>query len=103
MGIKYLDGAMVPRAARRHVDHRCEPRVDADAQKAVAWLRGRRHDVALVNLSASGAMFTFRLIPHIGETIRLELGGHGAVEARVCWVRDGKVGVSFVTPLQCVE
>ncbi|QNM82047.1 PilZ domain-containing protein [Sphingomonas sabuli] len=103
MGIKYLDGAMVPRAVARHVDHRCEPRVDTPAQAAVVWLRGRRHPVQLLNLSASGAMFTFRLIPHIGETIRIELSGHGDVSARVCWVRDGHVGVSFAAPLACAE
>jgi len=48
-----------------------------------------------MNLSASGAMLIFSLIPYIGETIRLELAGRGQVSANVCWVRDGKIGVSF--------
>lgn len=103
MASKYLDGSMVPRTVTRRVDHRCEPRVDAQPQTATVWLRGRKHVVPLINLSSSGAMLMFRLIPHIGETIRLQLGEHGKVSARVCWVRDGKIGVTFAAPLQCVE
>jgi hypothetical protein len=66
----------------------------------VLEIRGRKHVVQLVNVSASGAMVTFRLIPQIGETIRLQLIGHGLVDGRVCWVRDGKIGVTFATPLE---
>lgn len=103
MASKYLHGSMVPRTVGRRVDHRAEPRVDAQAQTAALWFRGRKHVVPLANLSPSGAMLMFRLIPHIGETIRLRLKGHGDVSARVCWVREGKIGVMFADPLQCVE
>lgn len=99
MASKYLDGAMVPRRVTRHVDHRSEPRFEAEAETAVLELRGRRHIVELVNVSASGAMFIFSLIPYIGETIRLELGERGQVSGSVCWVRDGKIGVSFSGPV----
>jgi hypothetical protein len=102
MGINYLHGSMVPRAVTRQVDHRAEPRIDVE-QTAVIWHRGRKHVVPLANLSASGAMLMFRLIPHIGETIRLRLGGHGDVSARVCWVKDGRIGVTFAEPLKGVE
>jgi len=95
MASKYLDGSMVPRSVTRYVDHRSEPRLEAEAKTAVLELRGRKHIVELVNVSASGAMLIFSLIPHIGETIRLELGGRGQVCCNVCWVRDGKIGVSF--------
>jgi hypothetical protein len=98
MASKYLDGSMVPRSVRRYADHRSEPRIETGAQTAVLELRGRKHRVELVNLSASGAMLIFSLIPYIGETIRLELGGRGQVSGAVCWVRDGKIGVTFSGP-----
>lgn len=94
---------MVPRTVTRRADHRSEPRVEAQPQTATVLLRGRKHVVPLVNISSSGAMLRFPLIPHIGETIRLQLGRHGDVSARVCWVRDGRIGVIFAEPLQCVE
>ena len=53
----------------------------------------------MLNVSQSGAMVIFSLIPHIGETIRMQLIGRGLVEARVCWVRDGRVGVTFTAAL----
>lgn len=67
---------------------------------AVLELRGRRYIAELANVSASGAMLIFSLIPYIGETIRLDLGGRGQVSGSVCWVRDGKIGVSFSGPVE---
>lgn len=93
-----LDGSIVPRAVTRSADHRAEPRLDAQSQTAVLELRGRKHVVRLVNLSDSGAMIIFSLIPIIGEPISLQLIGRGQVSGSVCWVRDGKIGVSFAAP-----
>jgi hypothetical protein len=100
MASKSLDGSMVPRNVARRADHRCEPRFDAGARTAVLHLRGRKHSVELANLSASGAMIIFSLIPYIGQTIRLELGKRGQVSGSVCWVRNGKIGVTFSAPLE---
>lgn len=100
MASKYLDGAMVPRSVTRRVDHRSEPRSEAGSQSAVIHLRGRKHVVRLGNVSRSGAMVIFALIPHIGERIRLQLSGKRDIEGRVCWVRDGKIGVTFAAPLE---
>jgi hypothetical protein len=100
MASKYLDGSMVPRSVRRCVDQRCEPRHEVEFQTAVLELRGRRHTVELLNLSSSGAMVMFALIPCIGETIRLRLSGRGEVGGTVCWVRDGKIGVTFAGPVE---
>jgi hypothetical protein len=97
---KYLDGSMVPRTVTRHADHRLEPRFEAESQTAVLEFRGRKHAVELLNVSASGAMLIFSLIPYIGETIRLELVGRGQISGSVCWVRDGKIGVSFSGPVE---
>ena len=94
-----LDGSIIPRSVKRHAQERDEERVDAQSQTAVLEYRGRRFVVRLVNISRSGAMVIFSLIPHIHEPITLQLIGHRVVKAHVRWVRDGRIGVSFVAPL----
>jgi hypothetical protein len=94
-----LDGGMIPRRVKRTADHRDEERVDAQSQTAVLEFRGRRHVVRLVNISRSGAMVIFSLIPNIGEPIKLQLIGHGHVDGQVRWVRDGRIGVGFSAAL----
>lgn len=99
MAIQFkLDGSIVPRTATRHADERGEPRADARSQTGVLEFRGRRHVVRLLNVSPSGAMVIFSLIPHIGETISMQLIGRGQIGGEVCWVRDGKIGVTFAGP-----
>jgi hypothetical protein len=91
----FLDGGMIPRAARRTVDERAEQRSPAPSSTAVLQFRGRNHVVRLLNLSASGAMVIFPYVPHIGEELRLQLLERGQVSARVRWVKDGRIGLSF--------
>ena len=100
MASKYLDGAMVPRSVTRCWDQRSEPRSEAGQETAILELRGRSHTVAVANISDSGAMVIFSLIPHIGETISIRLAGRGDVAGNVCWVRDGKIGISFAAPVE---
>lgn len=100
MGKFSLDGAMIPRTVRRMFDERSELREPVESQTAVLSIRGRRHVVRLVNLSRSGAMLSCPLIPNIGESASVELLGHVPAAAQVCWVRDGKIGVNFVSPLE---
>ena len=38
-------------------------------------------------------------MPHIGERVRLHLLGREPVTGFVRWVRDGRVGINFVAPL----
>lgn len=90
-----LHGSMIPRSVRRIFDERTEPREPAESQTAVMEIRGRKHMVRLANLSSSGAMVIFSLMPHIGEEVVLHLLGRGRVCGNVCWVRDGRVGVNF--------
>jgi len=90
-----LDGAMIPRAVKRMIDHRSEERFPAGSETAVMEFRGRKHVVRLVNSSASGAMVIFPLVPHIGEQVSLQLLEEGHLSARVRWVRDGRIGINF--------
>jgi hypothetical protein len=100
MASKYLDGSMVPRRVKRLWDQRLEPRSDAGSATAVIQFRKRQYRVAVANLSPSGAMLIFSLIPCIGETISVGLNGRDPVPATVCWVRDGKIGISFAAPVE---
>jgi hypothetical protein len=77
-------------------DERTEVREPAESQTAVFEIRGRKHMVRLANVSPSGAMVIFALMPNIGEKVALHLLSRGRVEGQVCWVRDGRVGVNFV-------
>jgi hypothetical protein len=90
-----IHGSMIPRSVKRMFDQREEPREPAESQTAVLEIRGRKHMVRLANLSPSGAMVVFSLMPHIGEKVVLNLLGRGRVHGQVCWVRDGRVGVNF--------
>jgi len=90
-----LHGSMIPRSVRRMFDERAETREPAESQTAVLEIRGRKHMVRLTNLSPSGAMVVFSLMPNIGEKVVLHLLDRGRVHGQVCWVRDGRVGVNF--------
>ena len=90
-----LDGGMIPRTVKRMMDERSEERLPADSGTAVMTIRDRRHVVRIVNTSSSGAMIICPMVPHIGEGLALQLMDRGTVEARVRWVRDGKIGVSY--------
>ena len=90
-----LDGGMIPRTVKRMLDERSEERFPAGSETVVMEFRGRKHVVRLVNTSPSGAMVIFPLVPHIGEHVSLQLLEQGQVSARVRWVRDGRIGISF--------
>jgi PilZ domain-containing protein len=95
-----LDGSMVPRTEKRRIDERQETRHAAVSNTAVLEFRGRRHVVQLLNVSKSGAMVIFPHVPNIGERVPLQLLDHGFVWAQVRWVKDGRIGMSFSSPLE---
>ena len=95
-----LSGAMIPRRVKRLFDQRCEPRVEPTDDRAVLGWRGRHEQVLLLNISPGGAMIMFDPIPHIGERITLQLIDHGEVAGQIRWVRDGRIGINFSTPLE---
>jgi len=95
-----LNGSMIPRSVRRMFDARSEPREPAGSQAVLLELRGRKHEVRLVNLSTSGAMIDFDSMPRIGEEVALHLGDRGPVAGQICWVRDGQIGVTFAAAME---
>ena len=91
---------MIPRTVRRMFNARSEPREPKDSQAVLLELRGRKHEVRLVNLSTSGAMIDFDSMPHIGEEVALHLGDRAPVAGQICWVREGQIGVTFATAME---
>ena len=96
----HLHGDMIPRAVKRVFDERAEERIESGSSTGVLTLRKRNHVVTLVNLSRSGAMVRFAGDAHIGESVSLQLLDRGAIEGQVRWLRDGRMGVSFLQPLE---
>ena len=91
---------MIPRTVKRVFDQRSEERIETESHTAVLSLRGRNHVVTLVNLSRSGAMLRFTGDAHIGESVSLQLLDRGTIAGQVRWLRDGRMGVYFATPLE---
>lgn len=85
---------------RRLLDQREEERSESGSQTAVLTHAGSRHVVGVVNLSPVGAMIRFRGALAEGEEIMLQLLDHGPVTGQVRWVRDGRVGISFDSPVE---
>jgi hypothetical protein len=95
-----LHGNMIPRTVKRVFDQRSEERIETESHTAVLSLRGRNHVVTLVNLSRSGAMLRYTGDAHNGESVSLQLLDRGTIAGQVRWLRDGRMGVYFVTPLE---
>ena len=95
-----LHGSMIPRTVKRVFDQRSEERIETESHTAVLSLRGRNHVVTLVNLSRSGAMLRYTGDAHIGESVSLQLLDRGTIAGQVRWLRDGRMGVYFATPLE---
>jgi hypothetical protein len=52
-----------------------------------------------MNVSRSGAMIGYPESLNIGERVRLRILDRPAVSGFVRWVRDGRIGLNFDTPL----
>ena len=95
-----LHGDMIPRAVKRVFDQRSEERLESESQTAVLSIRGRNNIVSVVNLSRSGAMLRFSGDAHIGESVTLQLLDRGTIAGQVRWLRDGRMGIYFASPLE---
>ena len=64
------------------IDERDEIRHAAISSTAVLEWHGRKYVIRLVNISPSGAMVIFPHVPHIGETLTLQLLDRGLISAK---------------------
>ncbi len=86
---------MIPRTQPRVADARIEPRFENLADRMILTLRGQAHLVPVLNVSARGAMIESDLVPHIGESVVVQLEDRGPIDAYVRWVREGRIGLNF--------
>jgi len=98
-----LTGSVVPRSEFRRSDHRDADRHRLVDQRAVLTFDDQRHTIAVINLSAGGAMIRCSLEPRLWDMVQLELGEGYALECAVRWIRDGSIGLEFAheTQLDC--
>jgi hypothetical protein len=94
-GMLRLAGSMIPRTQQRMVEQRAEPRHEHLADRAILTLRAQIHLVPVINVSVRGIMIESELVPHIGESVVIQLEDRGPIDAYVRWVRDGRIGLNF--------
>lgn len=80
-----------PRRERRSASH--------PLQQSLLSLRGREHEVAVLDLSQSGAMIAFDGHAYEGDPVTIQLLDHGRVAGQLRWIREGRAGISFDRPL----
>jgi hypothetical protein len=82
------------------LDTRRESRRSAErSELAILSLRGRDHQVGVLDLSKSGAMIAFDGHAHEGDPVTIQLLDHGLVAGQLRWIRDGRAGIFFIRPL----
>lgn len=83
----------IPREERRLTNQRLAERHWGVVDRALLTFRRKKMLVRVVNLSSGGAMIEAEIEPRIGETVAIEIDGYGRYEAKVRWVRDGRLGL----------
>lgn len=86
----------LPRGDRRSGTHRRADRHRGVVERAAILYRGKRAMVAVANVSKGGVTIETALTPEVGEPLLLELPGKEPVEARVRWVKPGRVGLALL-------
>lgn len=90
---------MIPRTQRRSVDQRAETRHKGLVDDAVLSIGGREMLVRVIDIGTEGAMVTPAPLLRIGQKVVLRLVGDLRVPGVVRWIRDGRLGINFTTPL----
>jgi hypothetical protein len=90
-----LTGIPVKREESRLSNERREERHRDLLDGAVIYFRRRRHEVAVVNVSAGGAMVEAEIEPRIGEQIEIQFGDCNRTKCAVRWVRGTRIGIEF--------
>ena len=95
-----LESVAVPRSTKRSADHRDGDRHRLTSENAVLQLRGKKHEVELVNLSGGGAMIATDIPLQMWQKVHLVLGGEFKIECAVRWIRGGRIGLEFAHETQ---
>jgi hypothetical protein len=90
-----LAALAIPRNEARSSNQRGEDRHLNVADRAELRFRGRKHDVAVMNVSRHGAMIAAPIEPRIGERMQIRFEGLNRTDCTVRWVRGGRMGLEF--------
>lgn len=90
-----LAGFAIPRQETRSCNQRREDRHLNVVETAELRFRGRKLEVAVVNVSRHGAMIRAEIEPRIGERMQIAFEGCNRTECTVRWVRGGRIGLEF--------
>ena len=87
--------AELPKGERRTAAQRRSDRHRGVVEQAAILYRGKRAMVPVANVSEGGVTLETGLLPDLGETVLIELGGRPPVEAVVRWVKKGRIGLAL--------
>ena len=90
-----LAGILIPRVERRTNNQRREDRYRGIVDRATLIFRRKKVLVKVCNVSESGMMVEAAILPRIGERVRVDFEGFEPLEASVCWVREGRIGLDL--------
>lgn len=90
-----LHSIPVRRQESRHGDTRLGDRYRVAGESARVTHEGSTHDVQLLNICGSGAMISAAFAPLPWERVKLQLGEDRAIDCKVLWIRDGRIGLEF--------
>ena len=88
-----LVSRLIPRVERRTTNQRREDRYRGIVERATLVFRRKKLLVKVVNVSESGLMVEAGIEPRIGERMQVEFDGFEPLHAKVCWVREGRIGL----------
>ena len=95
-----LSSVAVARSTKRSADHRDGDRHRLSSEEAELQVRGKKHEVELVNLSGGGAMIATDADLQMWQKVHLVLGGEFKIECAVRWIRGGRIGLEFAHETQ---
>ena len=88
-----LVGIEIAREERRKTNQRREDRFHGAVERATLTFRRKKSLVRVINISGGGVMVESGIKPRIGEKVGLQFDGFDRLEAVVCWVRQGRIGL----------
>lgn len=86
-------------AAADPMDQRRDPRLEADADVSLRPLGTTAVDARLVNISSLGFMAECDAEVRPGSRVWLSLPGIQRANALIVWVRNGRIGGEFSSPI----
>lgn len=90
-----LTAIPVKREESRLSNERREERHRDILDNALIYFRRRKSEVAVINVSAGGAMVEAQIEPRIGEQIEIQFADCNRTKCAVRWVRGTRIGLEF--------